>query len=264
MRDRARQRALAEAKSRRASAEELRDAGKRVKELEQELLTTIQIQPETKQGEDRRQRYSRLLRVRAMRDEFTRNRPLENDHPNGWLLALVMGIAALMLCGFCAGGTLVGLQVLTYKPSPLVAGTAFWQYAEQQNYYLIRSSLLSPTLRVQYSDANQFISMAQQSDNYYGSVTKYSLISQGGDMTQSATLTYSVTRGTNKVYNATLILVLYSGTWGINDLGSSLDPSENKSLPPPPTPSPTKLPTASPTLGAWSGKKPAGPPGSVS
>ncbi len=266
MRDRARQRALAEAKSHRASAEELRDAGKRVKELEQELLTTIQIQPETTQGEERRQRYSRLLRIRAMRDEFTRGRPLEADHPNGLLLAVVMGVAAFMLCGFCAGGTLVGLQVLTYKPSPLATGTAFWQDVEQQNYFLITSNLLSPTLRVEYSDATQnFENMAQQTDSYYGPVTSFTLIGEGGDMTESASLTYSVTRGTNKVYKATLGLVLYAGNWGVNDLGSSLDPSVNNSLPPPPTPSPspTQIPTATPILGASSGRGPAGPPGGV-
>src|SRR5215472_6713381 len=109
MRDRARQRAMAEARSHRASAEELRDAGKRVKELEQELLTSIQLQPETRQGEDRRERYSRLLRLRALRDNFTSMRPLEADHPNAFLLAIVMTVASLMLCGFCAGGALVGL-----------------------------------------------------------------------------------------------------------------------------------------------------------
>ena len=50
MRDRVRQRALAEAKSHRASAEELRDAGKRVKELEQEekdLLVVREKKEET-------------------------------------------------------------------------------------------------------------------------------------------------------------------------------------------------------------------------
>jgi len=264
MRDRARQRALAEAKSHRASAEELRDAGKRVKELEQELQTTIQIQPETKQGEERRQRYSRLLRIRAMRDEFTRGRQLEADHPNGLLLAVVMGVAAFMLCGFCAGGTIVGLQVLTYKPSPQATATAFWQDVEQQNYeLLVTSNVLSPTLRVQYNTPTELEQMAQPADSYYGTVTNYTLIEEGGDMTQTATLTYSVTRGTNKVYKATLGLVLYGGNWGVNDLGSSLVPSENGSLPPPPspTPSPTQVPTptVTPILGASSGRGPAGP-----
>jgi hypothetical protein len=181
------------------------------------------------------------------------------------LLAVIMGVAAFMLCGFCAGGTLVGLQVLTYKPSPVATATAFWQDVEQQNYSLITSSLLSPTLRVEYNVPTQFEEMAQQSDHYYGLVTNFTLLSEGGDLTQTATLTYSVTRGTNKVYKATLGLVLYSGTWGVNDLGSSLDPSENNSLPPPPTPSPspTQLPTATPTGGASSGRSPTGPPGSV-
>ena len=50
MRDRARQRAKAEAMSHRASPDELRDAGKRVKELEQELLQSVPLQPETRAG----------------------------------------------------------------------------------------------------------------------------------------------------------------------------------------------------------------------
>jgi hypothetical protein len=176
-----------------------------------------------------------------------------------------MGVAAFMLCGFCAGGTLVGLQVLTYKPNPVATGTAFWQDVEQQNYFLVRSNLLSPTLRVEWSDPVQFANMAQPADKYYGTVSNFTLVGEGGDMTESATLTYSVTRGTGKVYNVTLGLVLYSGSWGVNDLGSSLEPWENNSLPPPPTPSPspTQLPTATPILGASSGRGPAGPPGGV-
>jgi hypothetical protein len=235
---------MAEAKSHRATAEELRDASKRVKELEQELLTTIQLQPETKQGEDRRQRYSRLLRLRALRDNFTSERPLEEDHPNGFILAIVMTVAAFMLCGFCAGGALLGLQVLNYKPSAIDAASAFWENVEQQNYALIRSNDLSPTLRVVYDNVSDFSNMAQASDTYYGPVTSFTLIQESGDMTQQATLTYSVTRGSNKTYKATLVLILYAGSWGVNDLGSSLDPSENNSLPPPPTPSPSPSATS--------------------
>jgi uncharacterized protein YdhG (YjbR/CyaY superfamily) len=245
MRDRARQRAMAEAKSHRASAEELRDASKRV---EQELLTSIQLQPETKLGEDRRERYSRLLRLRALRDDFTSTRPLEVDHPNTFLLAIVMTVASLMLCGFCAGGALVGLQVLNFKPNPIDTATAFWESVEQQNYALIHSQYLSPTLRVVWDDPVQFASMAEASDSYYGRVTNFSLIQQQGDMTQMAVLTYQVTRGSNKVYKATLQLVLHSGNWGVDSLGSSLDPSADGSLPPPPTPSPSPNPTPSPTL----------------
>jgi hypothetical protein len=118
---------------------------------------------------------------------------------------------------------------------------------------------------VEWSDPLQFANMAQPADKYYGAVTNFTLVGQGGDMTESATLTYSVTRGTGKVYNATLSVVLYSGSWGVNDLGSSLEPWENNSLPPPPTPSPspTQIPTATPILGASSGRGPAGPPGGV-
>jgi hypothetical protein len=254
MRDRVRQRAMAEAKSHRATAEELRDAGRRVKELEQELLTTIQLQPETRQGEDRSQRYSRLLRLRALRDNFIGERPLEADHPSGFILAIVMTVAAFMLCGFCAGGTLIGIRVLSYKPSALDTATAFWQNVEQQNYALVHSNYLSPTLRVVYDDPAVFASMAKTADTYYGPVTNYNLVQESGDMTQQAVLTYSVTRGTSKVYKAVLVLVLYAGSWGVNDLGSSLDPSENNSLPPPPmtpSPSPVTSPSATPVARVW-------------
>src|SRR5215469_7538020 len=230
MRDRARQRAMAEAKSHRASAEELRDASKRVKELEQELLTSIQLQPETRQGEDRRERYSRLLRLRALRDNFISERPLEVDHPSGFILAIVMTVAAFMLCGFCAGGALLGIQALNYKPSAIDTATAFWENVEQQNYANIRGNYLSPTLRVVYDNPSDFTTLAQTSDTYYGPVTSFTLIQESGNMTQQASLTYSVTRGTSRHYTATLVLILYAGSWGVNDLGSSLDPSENNSL----------------------------------
>ena len=49
MRDRARQLAMAEAKSHRASPEELREASKRLKEIEDEL-SQRDLLPETKQG----------------------------------------------------------------------------------------------------------------------------------------------------------------------------------------------------------------------
>src|SRR5215469_12049083 len=85
MRDRARQRALASAKSRRATPGELREAGKRLKELEQELQQ-LQLLPETKHGEEREQRYERLLRIRGMREEFQGDRPLEETTPSKSLL----------------------------------------------------------------------------------------------------------------------------------------------------------------------------------
>jgi hypothetical protein len=239
---------MAEAKSHRASAEELREASKRVKELEQELLTSVQLQPETKLGEDRRERYSRLLRLRALRDDFTSTRPIEVDHPNTFLLAIVMTVASLMICGFCAGGALVGLQVLNFKPNPIDTATAFWQSVEQQDYALIHGQYLSPTLRVVWDNEGDFDKMAEASDNYYGRVTTFSLVQQAGDMTQTADLTYQVTRGSSKVYKAMLRLVLHGGSWGVDDLGSSLDPSVDGSLPPPPTPSPSPNPTPSPTL----------------
>src|SRR5215469_7329912 len=106
MRDRARQRALAGAKSRRATSEELRDAAKRVKEIEGELLQ-IDLQPETRWGESRLARYQRVLRLRSMRQHFQAVRPLDtSDQPNGALLALAMTVMTVLLCAFCAGGAL--------------------------------------------------------------------------------------------------------------------------------------------------------------
>jgi hypothetical protein len=255
---------MAEVKSRRASREELREAGKRVKELEQELLTTVPLSPETKQGEDRRSRYLRLLRLRNMRDDFTSTRPIQADHPNGYILALVMTVACVLLCGFCAGGAFVGLQLLNFKPSPVDTANAFWAAAEQQNYSVIHTNYLSPTLRVIWDDPTQFASMAEASDSYYGAITNFSLIKQAGDMTQTAYLTYTVTRsknGVNKIYNATLKLVIHAGSWGIDDLGASLDPSVGGALPPIPTPTTQPTLTPAPTYTPINGATPSTSPG---
>jgi hypothetical protein len=262
MRDRARQRAKAEAMSHRASPDELRDAGKRVKELEQELLLAVPLQPETKLGEERQARYSRVLRLRGLRDDFLRMRPLQTDHPSGMLLAIIMAVASFMLCGFCAGGTLVGLQVLNYKPSPIDTATAFWQAVETQNYLLVHSAYLSPTLRVQYDTTQALSNYAEPADQYYGLVTNFTLSKEQGDMVQNAVLTYVVTRGTNKAYKATLTLDLFGGAWGIDDLGSSLEPWADKSLPAPPTPTPpAPTPTNTPTAVSGTGALPKRLPG---
>ena len=190
MRDRARQRAMAEAKSHRATAEELRDAGKRVKELEQELLTTIQLQPETTQGEDRRQRYSRLLRLRAMRDDFTSGRPLEADHPNGFHSGHHDDGRCLhalrLLCRRCPGrsaGAELQAQPDRYRHCLLAECRAAKLRSHPQQLAL---PTLWSRLRRSFADL-----ATQASDTYYGPVTSFTLIRQGGDMTQSATLTYS-------------------------------------------------------------------------
>jgi len=166
-----------------------------------------------------------------------------------------MTVASLMLCGFCAGGALVGLQVLNFRPNPIDTATAFWQSVEQQDYSLIHSQYLSPTLRVVWDNPGDFATMAEASDSYYGRVTNYALTKQSVSDAQ-ATLTYRVTR--DKVYNATLILVLHAGSWGVDDLGSSLDPSvgypEPGSLPPPP-PTPSPSPNATPSATVLTGER---------
>jgi hypothetical protein len=248
MRDRARQRALAGAKSRRATSEELRDAAKRVKEIEGELLQ-IDLQPETKWGESRLERYQRVLRLRSMRQRFQAGRPLDtSDQPNGALLALAMTVMTVLLCAFCAGGALVGIQFLHQKPDPIAAAAAFWDNMETQAYAEVEASYLSPTLRVQFENSanNLFESAAKQADANYGQITNYQLLSQAGDLTQTAQLTYLITRGSHTTYKTTLTLILHGGVWGIDDLGSAINP-QAAGLPPPP---PSVTPSATSFSGA--------------
>src|SRR5258707_8579963 len=111
MRDRARQRAMAEAKSHRASPEELREASKRLKEIEGEL-SQRDLLPETKQGEERERRYARLLRIRSLRDEFQSERPLEELNPSRTRLRrIVMPIESFLLCVACSVGAFFALQL---------------------------------------------------------------------------------------------------------------------------------------------------------
>jgi hypothetical protein len=142
--------------------------------------------------------------------------------------------------------------VLNFKPNPLDTATSFWQAVEQQDYSLVHSQYLSPNLRVVWDNEADFGTMADASDKNYGRVTNYVLTKQSVGDTQ-AILTYRVTR--NQAYNATLTLGLHGGTWGVDDLGSSLDPSVNNSLPPVPTTpaSPSTTPTAALPTGQRSG-----------
>lgn len=247
MRDRVRQRAMAEAQSRRATPEELREAGKRVKEIEQELLQ-IDLLPETKNGEDRESRYTRVLRLRDLRDQFAAIRPLEvQDQPNGLLLSVVMFVASFVLCAVCAGGVLVGLQFINQKPNPTDTATAFWsnlQAGDPGSYGTIQSTYLSPLLRVQYTQ-QQFVAQATQADNDFGKVMSAVQTSQPvGDLNQSVTIKYRVTRGTHNAYDATLTLTLHAGTWGIDDMGAAINPTAAGLQAPSPTPTPTTSPTS--------------------
>lgn len=244
MRDRARQRALATAKSRRATPEELREAGKRVKEIEQELLQ-IDLLPETKVGEERAARYSRLLRLRSMREDFQSDRPLENRSPSkSLLLALVMTVASFLLCAFCAGGSYTALQIVNQKPDPTVAASNFWDDMIHQRYVDIQSNYLAPGLRFQY-DQTRFVSQANAADQAYGQVVSAVVVKQtlGSDQ---ATITYSVTRANRtNPYTMTLGLGLHGGAWGVSDLGAALDPS--LAGVPTPTPAAQPSPTTTPT-----------------
>ncbi len=245
MRDRARQRALAEARSRRATPEELRDAGKRIKELEQELRQ-LELLPETRRGEERELRYQRLLRIRSMREDFQGERPLEETSaPKSLLLAGAMVIATLLLCMSCIGGGVAALALVNQKPDPTATASTFWDDMKAQKYVDIHSNLLSPTLRVHY-DQNSFVTLADQADNDFGAVTSAVQIGQSGDMQQTAGFTYSVTRGSH-TYKVTLTLRLHAGIWGIDDLGAAIDPTLAGLPAPTPTAAPTPTDTATPT-----------------
>lgn len=247
MRDRARQRALAAAKSRRASPEELKEASKRVKEIEQEMRE-LEMRPETRKGEERAQRYGRLLRLRNMREAFTATRPQEAPRPlNSIALSLVMLFASVALCAFCVGGVYAGVVYLRQKPDPIATATAFWETMEAQKYTLVESTYLSPTLRVQYSNG-LFETTAQAADAGYGDITNATLLQQSGDMQQTATLTYLIQRtgSATVTYKATIVLTLHGGSWGVDDLGNTLAP--DKAGLPAPTPSPTETQQPTPTF----------------
>lgn len=246
MRDRDRQRAMAEAKSRRATPEELREAGKRVKEIEQELLQ-MDLLPETKSGEDRESRYTRVLRLRDLRSQFAARRPLEaQDQPHGLLLSVVMFVSAFILCAVCAGGAYVGVQFINQKPNPADTATAFWstlQTGDSSSYGTIQSSYLSPLLRVQYSQ-QQFVAQAMQADQDFGKVISATQTSQPvGDPNQSVRITYHVTRGTHNAYDTTLTLTLHAGAWGIDDMGAAINPTLAGLQAPTPTAQPTDSPS---------------------
>ncbi|MFI5274249.1 MAG: hypothetical protein ACHQ4H_14540, partial [Ktedonobacterales bacterium] len=240
MRDRARHRAYAQAKSRHADPEDLKEAAQRVKVIEQEMRE-MELRPETRHGEERSQRYGRLLRLRSMREGFTAARPLEQRNPlNSVAISLVMLVASVALCAFCVGGAYTGILFLHQKPDPIATASAFWDTMETQKYSDVVLSYLSPTLRVQYGNG-LFENAARGTDTGYGNITNAQLLSQAGDLTRTANLTYLVTR--NATYKVTLMLTLHGGSWGVDDLGNTLTP-DKAGLP---VPTATALPTGSPS-----------------
>lgn len=244
MRERTRRRVVAEAKSHRATPEELREAPRRVKELEQELLD-MPLADEAKKGESREHRYARLLRLRAMREDFASGRPpILGDHANGLVLSVVMTVASFLLCAFCAGGVYVGLLLLNQKPNPTDTGAAFWQTVEARNYDQVQG-LLSPTERITLKD--NLVTTANDADGSFGFVTNAVVAGQPTITTQSATITYDVTRGGKNRYKVTLQLVLRGGTWQVDNVGATFDPVQAGLPAPNPTAAPSPAPTDTPS-----------------
>lgn len=247
MRDRARQRAAAVAKSHRATPEELREAAKRVKEIEVEL-GKLDIQPETKVGETRQQRYARILRLRSMREEFQGDRALEvHNPPRSMAVALIMTVASFLLCAFCVGGSYFALQIVNQKPDPSATVQNFWDDMEHKNYVDLHDNYLSPTLRVELDQA-RLSAEASQADNDFGQVSSYKLLKQVGDMQNTETYTFAVVRGDTLTYQVTLVVTFHGSSWGVNDLGAAVDPTLAGI--PAPTPAPTVAPTSTSTTSA--------------
>lgn len=217
------------AKSRRASPEELREAQKRIKEIDAELRQ-IELQPETKQGEEREARYGRVLRLRQMRDEFESRFPVQEPRgPNSLLLAVVMTVGSFLTCAFCAGGFYFAFTALNFNPGPTGTASSYWSDVKTQSYQDVYLNMLSTNLRLQFPQS-QFIGDAKQADSDYGPVTNAVLTAQKADTSSNETLTYSVTRqksgGKAVTYNVKLVLVLSNNSWGISDMGATIYPTE--------------------------------------
>ncbi len=248
MRDINRSRMAAAAKSRRATPDELREARNRVKEIDAELRQ-LEISPETKRGEEREQRYERVLRLRQMRDDFTSRYPaIEHSGTNSIIMAASMTIMTILVSIFCVGGFYFAYSALTYNPGPSSVATAFWSDIQTQNYQDAYNNMLSSSLRGQIT-LQQFLTDAQQADTDYGPVTAVALTSQSGD-NSSAKLVYSVTRqkkGAPPVkYDATVQMSAQANLWGILDLGASIYPTLGGVKPVPGSGTPTASPSATP------------------
>jgi hypothetical protein len=240
-------RRMAAARSRRASPEELRAARERYKELQEELRQ-LDVAPETKNGEDRLDRYDRDLRIQALREEFQALAETRLPPPrNGILLALMMTVGSFLLCAFCAGGTYTGLLLLNQKPTAQSASDGFWSDVIAGAYTQAHDDYFAPSLRVALS-SQQFAIDGQNADTLYGKVTSAVVTKVAGDQQTSAAITYAVQRtapgGKVVTYPVTLTLSNHQGTWGIADIGAAITPHAAGV----PAPTPTATPkTASPT-----------------
>src|SRR5262249_40909734 len=142
-------RTIARARSHRASKRELAEAKLRIKEIEQEFKD-IPLLSETRKGEDRDARYARVLKLRALREEFEATHPYDKrPHANSLILSLVLIVASFVFCaavGLVAYGS---YRFLTDKPDPLTTATNFWAGMQAQTYADVHDNYFSPTLRVQ-------------------------------------------------------------------------------------------------------------------
>ncbi|HEY7779029.1 MAG TPA: hypothetical protein VIC85_02340 [Ktedonobacterales bacterium] len=242
-------RRMAAARSRRASPDELRAARERYKELQEELRQ-LEVAPETKNGEDRLDRYDRDLRIQALREEFQSLAETPLPPPrNGILLALVMTVGSFLLCAFCAGGTYTGLLLLNQKPTAQTTADGFWADMLAGSYTQAHDDYFAPSLRVALA-SQQFGIDAQNADTLYGKVTSAVVTKVAGDQQNNATITYSVQRtapgGKVVTYPVTLTLANHQGNWGISDIGAAVTPHAAGVPAPAPTPTPktTSPPTA--------------------
>jgi hypothetical protein len=219
-------RRIAKAKSHKASPKELREAKERLKEIEEELRT-VPLAPETKRGEDRERRYTRVLRLRALREDFEQRFPYDKrPHANSLMLSLVMFVSAFAVCACMAGSVVGGYNLLTAKPDPVGTGGVFWDSITSQDYATAHDSYLSPTLRVQQK-TDTFVLTARQTDTDYGPVNNVTFVKkQVNSSNDVAQLSYTITRGASTTYPVTLTLTLFNNVWGINDLGATFQPTE--------------------------------------
>ncbi len=249
MRDITRARMSATAKSRRASSKELREVQRRIKEIDAELRQ-IELQPETKQGEEREARYERILRLRQMRDEFESRYPIRGPRqPNSWLLALVMVVGSFLTCTFCAGGFYFAFTALNFNPGPSGTMSTFWSDMSSQSYQDVYLNLLASNARLQFVQT-KFIQDAQQADTDYGPVISATQTGQVGDQKTHETYNYAVIRqkkgGKAVKYTVTLTLAYSNNSWGITDLGAAIYPTE-AGVKPVNTPTPKPAATATKT-----------------
>jgi hypothetical protein len=225
------------------SPDELREASERYKEIQEELRT-MDLAPETRQGEERLDRYERELRLRAMREEFQANAEAQLPPPQrmGPMMALIMTVASFLLCSFCAGGTYFGLLLITQKPSAQSVADSFWSSMEARDYTTAHT-YFAPSVPL---TADQFDTQAKTADAQYGAVISATPSAHQEHSSQTVTvLNYNVRRGKGPIYPVSITLNTIQGSWGVADYGAALaPPTGTGGYPIPATPTPTVTPSA--------------------